>query len=350
MSLWFDATVARGGFRVTARLEVAPGETLAVVGPNGAGKSSCLHAVAGLLGVERGTVRVGTTVLDDPAAGTWVPAEERGAGLVPQASLLFPHLSARDNVGYGMRARGTPVVEVRRRADELLEQVGLGGFGGRKPRDLSGGEAQRVALARALAVRPRMLLLDEPLSAVDASGRLELRQLLQRVLADFEGPALVVTHDPVDAFVLADRIAVLEQGRLVQEGSAAEIGSSPRTRYVADLVGLNFLRGSVHDSIMAVDGGGQLVVATTVEGRAVATVHPRAVSLFRERPSGSPRNVWQAIVARVEPALSGRRVLLGGPVPLVAEVTQSAVDELGIGPGATVWVALKATEVGVMPA
>lgn len=350
MSLRFDGTVARGGFRVEAECEVARGEVLALVGPNGAGKSTVLHAMAGLLGLDRGSIRLGATVLDEPATRAFVPPEQRGTGFVPQAALLFPGMSVRDNVAYGPRARGVTVREARQRALLWLEAVGLAGFGDRRPRELSGGEAQRVALARALATGPAMLLLDEPLSAVDASARLQLRQLLQRVLEDFDGPAVVVTHDAVDAFVLADRIAVLEQGRMVQVGSAGDIGSRPRTRYVADLVGLNFLRGAVHDSLMAVEGGGQLVVASSVEGPALATVHPRALSLFRERPSGSPRNVWQAVIQGVEPALAGRRVQLGGPVPLVAEVTQAAVDELGLRAGATVWVALKATEVGVLPA
>jgi molybdate transport system ATP-binding protein len=289
-------------------------------------------------------------VLDEPDSGRFVLPEQRGVGYLPQEPLLFPHLSVRDNIGYGLGARGSDRAAARSQADQWLQRVGLGGFGERRPRELSGGQAQRAALARALAPAPALLLLDEPLSAVDASARLLLRQELQQHLRAFPGPRVVVTHDAVDAFVLADRIAVLEQGRIVQVGTAAAIGSQPRSRYVADLVGLNFLRGSVHDSVFTLAEGAHLVVATTIEGSAIATVHPRALSLFRERPSGSPRNVWQAEVVGVEPALTGRRVRLGGPVPLVAEVTAAAVAELGLLPGARLWIALKATEVQVAPA
>jgi molybdate transport system ATP-binding protein len=256
----------------------------------------------------------------------------------------------RDNVAYGLWTRGTGRGAARAAAAHWLQRVGLGEFGSRRPHELSGGQGQRVALARALATAPQVLLLDEPLAAVDASARLLLRQELQRHLAAFPGPRVIVTHDAVDAFVLADRIAVLEQGRIVQVGTAATIGCEPRSRYVADLVGLNFLRGSVHDSVFTRQGGGTLVVATTHEGPAIATVHPRAIALFRDRPSGSPRNVWQAEVAGIEVALAGRRVRLEGALPLVAEVPAAAVDELGLRPGALVWIALKATEVQVAEA
>ena len=344
MTLALHGELQRGGFVAAFDLDVAAGETLALVGPNGAGKSSCVQVLAGLLPLARGELRLGDAVLDAPAARTFVAPEQRRVGYLPQEPLLFPHLSVRDNVGYGLRARGAARGEARTHADAWLVRVGLGGFGGRLPHELSGGQAQRVALARALATGPRLLLLDEPLAAVDASARLLLRQELQRHLAAFPGPRVVVTHDAVDAFVLADRIAVLEQGRVVQVGTAAAIGSQPRSPYVADLVGLNFLRGSVHDSVFTLAGGGTLVVATTHEGPAVATVHPRAIALFRERPSGSPRNVWMAEVTGVEVALAGRRVRLAGPLPLVAEITAAAVAELGLRPGAPVWIALKATD------
>jgi molybdate transport system ATP-binding protein len=195
-----------------------------------------------------------------------------------------------------------------------------------------------------------VLLLDEPLSAVDASARVALRHELQRALADFAGPRLLVTHDAVDAFALADRIAVIEQGRIVQAGTAAAIGGSPRSRYVADLVGLNFLRGHAHDGVFTAGSGGRLVVASPVEGPAFATVHPRALALFTSKPSGSPRNVWQATVAAVEPTPQGRRVRFDGDLPLVAEVTAAAVAELGIAVGRPLWLALKATEVQVAEA
>ena len=351
MTLALHGTLRRGALDLAVALDVAPGETLALVGPNGAGKSTVVQLLAGLLRLDAGELRLGDTVFDAPVDGVLVPPEQRRVGYLPQEPLLFPHLSVRDNVGYGLRARGIDRgAAARTRADAWLQRVGLAGFGDRRPRELSGGQAQRAALARALAPEPALLLLDEPLSAVDASARLLLRQELQQHLRAFTGPRVVVTHDAVDAFVLGDRIAVIEQGRIVQQGTAAAIGSQPRSRYVADLVGLNFLRGNVHDSVFTLGHGGQLVVATTHEGSAIATVHPRALSLFRERPSGSPRNVWQAEVLGIETALAGRRVALGGPVALVAEVTAAAVAELQIVAGARVWVACKATEVVVQPA
>ena len=348
MSLSLRGSLQRGELSLELELEVAMGSTLALVGPNGAGKSTCLSLLAGLLRLDRGSLRLGARVLDEPATRMLLAPEARQIGYLPQEPLLFPHLSVFDNVAYGLRARGADRLVVRTRAAAWLERVGLAGFGARKPRELSGGEAQRVALARALATEPQLLLLDEPLAAVDASARLSLRHELQRHLAAFAGPRVIVTHDPVDAFVLADRIAVLEAGRIVQIGTAAEIGGQPRSRYTADLVGLNFVRGTVHDSVFTAQGGGSLIVASAVEGPAIATVHPRAIALFRERPTGSPRNVWQARVLGVETALQGRRVRLGGPLPLVAEVTAASVQELGLVAGASVWLALKATEIQVL--
>lgn len=350
MTLSLHGTLQRGAFAATLQLEVRAGETLALVGPNGAGKSSCVQAMAGLLPLAAGEIRFQGIVLDAPATSTFVSPEHRHVGYLPQEPLLFPHLSVRDNVAFGLRSRGTATAVARAAADDWLARVGIAELADRKPRQLSGGQAQRAALARALATAPRYLLLDEPLAAVDASARLQLRQLLLQHLGVFAGPRVVVTHDPVDAFVLGDRIAVLEGGTVVQIGSAAELGQAPRTQYVADLVGLNFLRGHVHDSVFTAAGGSQLVVATTIEGPAIATVHPRALSLFRERPSGSPRNVWQATVAGIEATPNGRRVRLGAPLTLCAEVTAAAVAELALAPGAVVWVALKATEVQVAPA
>lgn len=350
MNLTLHGELTRGAAALRFDLDVAAGETLALVGPNGAGKSTCVQLLAGLLPLASGHLQLGAQVFDAPAAGKFVLPEARAVGYLPQQPLLFPHLSVRDNVAYGLRARGIDVATARQCAEQWLERVGLAGFAARRPAELSGGEAQRVALARALATEPRLLLLDEPLAAIDASGCLALRQELQRHLATFAGPRLVVTHDAQDAFVLGDRIAVLEGGRIVQVGTSTEITSQPRTPYVADLIGLNFLRGTVHDSVFHLDGGAQLVVASTVEGPAIATVHPRALSLFGARPSGSPRNVWMASVAAIDPMLVGRRVRLAGPLPLVAEVTAAAVAELRIGVGSAVWVSLKATEVQVAAA
>ncbi|MBK9386327.1 MAG: ABC transporter ATP-binding protein [Planctomycetes bacterium] len=349
MSLHLDFELRRGALDLRIALEVSAGRSLALVGPNGAGKSTCLHAVAGLLRIDAGRIALGAETLDGGPRGSFALPEQRGIGFVPQSALLFPHLDVLHNVAYGARARGHSRAEARGAAREALQRVGLASLAARRPRQLSGGEAQRVALARALASAPRVLLLDEPLSAVDASARVALRQDLARHLASFEGPRIVVTHDAVDAFVLGERIAVLEDGRVVQQGSAAEIVAAPRSRYVADLVGQNFLQGTVEDSVLTLASGAQLRVASAVQGRAVATISPRALSLFPRRPEGSPRNVWEAPLEALEHAPSGIRVRLGGAIPIVAEITPASVAELHLEVGSRIWVALKATEIQVAP-
>jgi len=348
----FGAT--RGALDLDVDLTVEEGETVALVGPNGAGKTSCLRAIAGLLPVERGRITLDERVLDAAPDGPFVPPERRGVGFLFQEHLLFPHHSALENVAYGLRARGVARRAARARAAAWLERVGLGTLCDARPGALSGGQAQRVALARALATEPRILLLDEPLAAVDASAKLDLRRELRAHLESFAGARLVVAHDALDAFALADRVAVLEAGRVLQVGTAAEICGRPRSRYVADLVGVNCFRGHAREGRLALDGGGELVAAYAGTGPALATVHPRAVALFGERPSGSPRNVWRAPVLGVEPAVEPTResvrVRLGGMLPLVAEVTPTAAGDLGLAPGREVWVALKATEIRVSPA
>ena len=350
MSLELDFRLARGALRIDAKLTVTGKATIALVGPNGAGKSSILSAVAGLLAIDEGHIALDGTTWDRGDARTMLAAELREVGFVFQDHRLFPHLDARDNVAFALRCKGVPKQSARATAEAWLQRVGLQGHERSLPAQLSGGESQRTALARALASRPRVLLLDEPLAAVDASRKTQLRRDLRAHLDAFEGPRIVVTHDAVDAFALADQVAVLENGSVVQVGTPTDICAAPRTRYVADLVGLNWLRGACKAGTFALDGGGQLKVAWTGEGNAIATVHPRAIALFPSRPEGSPRNVWQATVASIEPALDGLRVRLAGPVPLVAEITESARAQLSLRAGSSVWIALKATEIAVSPA
>lgn len=347
MNLSLDFALRRGAHELRVELAIPAATTLALVGPNGAGKSTCVHAIAGLLRITTGRIALGPEVWDAGGGCAPLAPEARGVGLVPQGGLLFPHLSVLSNVAYGARARGLGRDAAWHAAEAELRRVGLAAFAARRPRELSGGEAQRVALARALASMPRVLLLDEPLSAVDASTRLALRADLARHLAGFPGPRLVVTHDAVDAFVLAERIAVLEEGRIVQQGTAAEIVAAPRSRYVADLVGQNFLQGEVQESFFRLASGAELRVASTLCGPAVAAIHPRALALFPARPEGSPRNVWSAPIEELQRVPSGIRVRLGGAIPIVAELTESAVAELELASGRSVWVALKATEVQV---
>ena len=350
MNLELDVHLRRASLQLDVQLTVAAGETVAIVGPNGAGKSSLLAAIAGLLPLERGRVALGAQVFDAGPAAPFVLPEARRAGVMFQDLLLFPHRSALDNVAFGPRVRGVGREQALALANEWLVRVGVGDRAQALPSALSGGQAQRVALARALANEPQLLLLDEPLSAVDASARLALRRDLRAHLDAFAGPRLLVTHDAVDAFALADRIAVLEAGRIVQAGPVAEICSRPRSRYVADLVGLNFLRGECAAGRLRVEGGGELVVSQAPDGAVLATVHPRAIALYRSRPDGTPRNVWSAEIVALEAAGDRVRVRLGGALPLVAEVTPLAIAELQLGVGGTVWVALKATEIAVFPA
>jgi molybdate transport system ATP-binding protein len=338
-----------GRLQLEAALVVEPGEVVGLVGPNGAGKTTLLRLLAGLLPPDEGRVVLDGRVLEDTAGGIHVPPEERPVGFVFQDYLLFPHLSALENVAFGLRSRGVPRAEARRRAAEWLERVGLDGFLGARPRALSGGQAQRVALARSLATEPRLLLLDEPLAALDASTRPETRRELRRQLERHQGVHLLVTHDPVEAFALAEHLIVLEDGRVSQTGTAAEISARPRSRYVADLVGVNLLRGKGDGDRVVVASGAVLMAPGAGHGEVFAVVHPRAVALYRQRPEGTPRNVWPGVAEGLDLEGDRVRVRVSGTVPLVAEVTAGAVADLALADGGPVWASVKATEIVVYP-
>jgi molybdate transport system ATP-binding protein len=341
-----------GELALDVELTARPGETVVVVGPNGAGKTTLLRALAGLQPLDAGRVTLDGVALDDADAGVLVPPERRPVGIVFQDGLLFPHLSALENVAFGLRSRGQARGEARRQAAEWLSRVGLAGREQARPPELSGGQAQRVALARALAPHPRLLLLDEPLAALDATTRVEVRRDLRRHLATYDGVRILVTHDPLEALALATTIVVVEGGRVVQSGAPEEVRARPRSRYVADLVGVNLLegRGRGHDVVLA--SGARLTVAEAPPpGDVLAVVHPRAVALHRgERPRGSPRNVWEATAGALDFEGDRVRVRLEGEVPLVAEVTPAAVHDLGVVEGSSVWASAKATEISVYPA
>ncbi|WP_030144781.1 ABC transporter ATP-binding protein [Spirillospora albida] len=347
-----DARVAvrRGTFALDLPLAVAPGEVVALLGPNGAGKSTALRALAGLVPTAGGHL-----VLDGTDLAP-LPPERRRVGMVFQDYLLFPHLSALDNVAFGPRCQGMRRRAARRLAAEWLDRVGLAGHGAARPRELSGGQAQRVALARALAAAPGLLLLDEPLAALDARTRLDVRAALRRHLAGFAGAALLVTHDPLDAMVLADRLVVVEDGRLVQEGVPADVARRPRTDYVARLVGLNLYRGRARRGkdgagTVAIADGGSLDTVDSPEGEVFLAFSPASVGLYRTRPDGSPRNIWRTRVDAVERHGDRVRVRLSGPpFAAVAEVTPAAVAELDLSEGRPIWAAVKATETHVYPA
>jgi molybdate transport system ATP-binding protein len=340
--------VRRPDFVLDVELRADPGRVLAVLGPNGAGKSTALAAVAGTVGLDGGRIVLGDRVLDEPGTSRWVPPERRRVGLVPQDLLLFSHLSARENVAFGLRAAGVPRAEARRTADAWLTRLEVGQLGARRPGQLSGGQAQRVALARALATQPEVLLLDEPLSALDAGTRRRTRADLRRWLAGFGGCTVLVTHDPVDALTLADDVAVVEGGLLTQAGPIAEVAARPRTRYVADLLGTNLLVGEASGTQVQV-GPATVTIAERLEGPVFATVSPAAISVHRSDPGGSARNRWSVRIAGLD--LAGERVRLTteGPVPLIVEITPSALHELGLRPGDDAWIAWKATEIQVYP-
>ncbi|KAB8176017.1 ATP-binding cassette domain-containing protein [Microbispora catharanthi] len=335
--------VRRSAFTLDITLDVAPGEVVALLGPNGAGKTTALRALAGLTAMSGGHIS-----LDGRPLHT-APPEQRPVGVVFQDYLLFPHLSALDNVAFGPRCQGVPKAEARRVAAALLERVGLADRAAAKPRQLSGGQAQRVALARALAVRPRLMLLDEPLAALDAHTRLEIRSQLRRHLAGFDGATVLVTHDPLDAMVLADRLIVIESGGIVQQGTPAEVARRPRTDYVARLVGLNLYRGLGDGARVKV---GQLLLHTSepLDGPAFVAFSPAAVALYRTRPDGSPRNLWQATIGGIERHGDNVRVHLDGPITAFADITPAALADLQLSPGRRIWASVKATETHAYPA
>ncbi|NHC15808.1 ABC transporter ATP-binding protein [Motilibacter sp. E257] len=358
-----DIDVSRGGFRLRVGLQVAPGETLAVLGPNGAGKTTLLRVLAGLLALDAGHLRLGPQTLDSPAERVFVAPQLRGAGVVFQDYRLFPHLSARDNVAFGPTAAGLRRRAARAVADRELERLGLGPVAGHRPAQLSGGQAQRVALARALAASPRLLLLDEPLAALDARSRADSRTALRTALACFPGPALLVTHDPLEALTLADRLLVLERGEAVQEGAPADVARRPATDYVARLVGLNLYPGTLDGDRVRLEGGGTLVAAARAGdgdsdpaalpggSRVLVAVDPAAVSVHLERPAaGSPRNVWPGTVRALDLLGNRVRVDVAGAPPALVDLTAPAVAELGLRPGTPVWLSLKASEARAYPA
>ena len=342
--------VGIGTFELDVDLKVEPGEVVAVLGPNGAGKTSLLRGLAGLLPLDAGRVALDGVVLEEPAAGVFVPSERRPIAMVFQDYLLFPHLTVLENVAFGLRSRGTSRSEAAASAHRWLERVGLQTEAQRKPVSLSGGQAQRVAVARALATSPALLLLDEPMAALDASTRVDLRRDLRRHLESFRGVRLLVTHDPVEALAMADRLVILEQGRVLQSGSPADVTQHPRSRYVADLVGVNLFRGRASHDVITLAEGGSFTAAGAGEGDVFAVVHPRTVALYRTRPDGTPRNVWEGRAVDLDLQGDRVRVQLAGAPRIVAEVTPAAVRELGLDRGDTVWIAVKATEIVVYPA
>jgi molybdate transport system ATP-binding protein len=344
--------LGRADFTLDVELSVRPGEVLALLGPNGAGKTTALRALAGLAPLTGGRLRLDGETLEEPAARRRTAPENRPVGVIFQDYLLFPHLTALENVAFGPRCQGVPRADARALAAELLARVGLADHAGKKPRRLSGGQAQRVALARALATNPRLLLLDEPLAALDAGARLDVRAELRRHHAAFEAVAVLVTHDPVDAMVLADRVLVIEDGRRVQEGTPAEVARRPRTDYVARLVGLNLFRGHASGGTVHLSPGLALPTASEVEGPAFVAFPPSAVTLHPTRAAAAKAGpaVWPVTVRTLESHADAVRVHLAppsgpsGPLPLTADLPAHCLAALPLEPDASVWAALPEAE------
>ncbi|MFG2561350.1 ABC transporter ATP-binding protein [Streptomyces sp. NPDC048496] len=337
--------VNHGLFHLDVALTAAPGDVVALLGPNGAGKTTALRALAGLTPLTGGHLRLDGVALDR------TPPESRPVGVVFQDYLLFPHLSALDNIAFGPRCQGVSKAEARAQAAEWLDRMGLADHAGAKPRRLSGGQAQRVALARALATHPRLLLLDEPLAALDARTRLDVRAQLRRHLADFEAVAVLVTHDPLDAMVLADRLVVIEHGRVVQEGTPSGIARHPRTDYIAQLVGLNLYKGLAEGHTVRLGSGPAITTTEDLTGPAFVAFPPGAVTLHRDRPTGSSaRNLWHCEVTGLETHGDQIRADLTGELPLAADLTRVAAAELDLHPGAPVWATVKAAQTHAYPA
>jgi molybdate transport system ATP-binding protein len=358
-ALVMSGTVQRGSFRLEADLHAAPGEVLGVLGPNGAGKTTLLRALSGLDALSSGSIRLGQLIFDDAATETFMPAERRPVGLVFQNYRLFPHLDVRDNVAYSHRVRGAGRRQARAAADTWLERLNLTDLAARRPHEISGGQAQQVALARALAADPRLLLLDEPLSALDAKTRLDVRAQLRSHLAQFPGPVLIITHDPLEAMIMTDRLLVIENGRIVQQGSPAQVARQPATQYVARLVGLNLYAGTLDAATRQVilDDGGTFTVtlgdhdpiapeqSEQPTSRVLVGLRPSAITIHTARPvQASPRNVWQGTVTALEQLADRVRVQVQATPPALVDISAEAVADLAIRPGIGVWLSAKATE------
>jgi molybdate transport system ATP-binding protein len=328
---------------------VAAGEVLALLGPNASGKSTTLRALVGLLPLAGGRVVLDGTVLEDPAKHIRVAPEKRPIALMFQDYLLFPHLSALENVAFGLRSRGTGKTTARDEAAKALAYLGLGGLADAKPGSMSGGQQQRVAMARALVTNPKLLLLDEPLAALDASTKTDIRRVLRQVLRESSAANMLVTHDLLDAVALGDRMVVIENGEVVQTGTPAEVTARPRSRYVADLVGVNLLRAKAHGTLLEVEGGGRLACAAQVTGPILAVITPTDVLVSRQRPEGQGGNIWPGHIGAVDLMGDRVRVRVDGTPAITAEVPPAAVKELKLDDGGELWISVSPAAITVYP-
>lgn len=349
--------------RLDVEFSVSAGEVLAVLGPNGAGKSTALHVIAGLVRPDAGLVRLGDRVLTDTAAGVNVATHDRRVGLLLQDPLLFPHLSVAANVAFGPHSRRGMFRSARpqEKASALrwLREVDAEQFADRKPRELSGGQAQRVAIARALAAEPDVLLLDEPLTGLDVGAAAAIRAVLRSVVTQSGCAVILITHDLLDVFTLADQVLVLESGKISEIGGVADVLSAPRSPFGARIAGINLVNGTIGpDGSLRARSGAHwygIPAEELANGQgAVAVFAPAAVAVYRDPPHGSPRNTVELIVAELDtrgPAVvvRGHEQPDGAP-GLAADITVDAAAELRLRPGERVWFSVKAQEVALYPA
>jgi len=344
-------TVERGAFRLDVEFTAGPGEVLGLLGPNGAGKTTLLRALSGLTPLTTGRIELNDKRLDDVASGEFVAAEHRPVGMVFQNYRLFPHLSVRENIAFAPRSRGRGRRASRQVADSWVDRLGLGELASRRPVQLSGGQAQRVALARALAADPALLLLDEPLAALDARTRLEVRAELRSHLAEFPGPTLLITHDPLEAMVMTDRLLVIEDGRIVQRGTPTEVARRPATQYIARLVGLNLYAGTRDGATVGLDVGGTMTPTAQPQSqgaRVLVAIRPTAIALHTTKPDhASPRNVWAGTVAGMELLTDRVRIEVTGAPSALVDIAPGAVHELNLAAGTGVWLSAKATDIDI---
>ncbi len=342
---------------IDLRLRTRPGEVVAIFGANGAGKSTLLSMISGLVRPDSGRIILDDQVLVDITRGVWVPPHHRGVVLLAQQALLFPHLTAAANVAFGPRSQGSSRKEADSRARRWLAEVNATEFAERRPAQLSGGQAQRIAIARALAADPALLLLDEPMAALDVAVAPALRQLLRRVLRDTGRTALLVTHDLIDALSLADRVVVIEAGRIVEEGPTRSVLARPRSSFAAKIAGVDLIAGTVVEHGVVTPGGlriqGLLDPSCSVGRAAVAVFSPASVAVHVAPPTGSPRNHLAVTVTELEPRGELIRVhaaaITAGTGDLIADITASAAADLELVPGKQVHYAIKATEVQIYP-
>ncbi|HMZ13368.1 MAG TPA: ATP-binding cassette domain-containing protein [Mycobacterium sp.] len=354
------------GLRLQARLaergaefdlELSSGDVLAVLGPNGAGKSTLLSLIAGLLRPDHARIVLGDRVLTDTAAGVFVPTHQRGVAMLAQQAMLFPHLSVAANVAYGPRCKGQSRTGARAVAAHWLRAVDAEGLASRRPRELSGGQAQRIAIARALATEPDILLLDEPMAALDVAVAPSVRRLLRDILHTDHRTAVIVTHDLLDALAIANRVIVVEQGRIVEAGPVRDVLTSPRSVFAARMAGVNLIPGVVVEPGVIRTPWGSAVFGTggPESGTgAVALFTPAAVSVDTQPPHGSPRNIFRTTIAELE--IHGTAVRVhgadqpDGSSGLFADITPAAAADLDLVPGREIYFAVKTMEVQIHPA